>query len=104
MWASSANAKALGANKATSRAISDAWYNGELNDFSSQYGKTDPDSSTFHSWGHFTQIVWSGSTQVGCHAQFCPAGTMYPNMDAWFTVCNYYPAGKCQPPEDRFVR
>jgi hypothetical protein len=71
------------------------WYNGELPQFPSNgYGQANPDMSNFEGWGHFSQVVWAGSTKVGCKTQFCPAGTVYSTMDAWFTVCNYYPAGK----------
>jgi len=37
------------------------------------------------STGHFTQVVWRGTTQVGCGTARCPSG------DIW--VCNYYPPG-----------
>ena len=36
--------------------------------------------------GHFTQVVWKGSTQVGC-AQVPLNQTMTPGYDLW--VCNY---------------
>jgi uncharacterized protein YkwD len=35
--------------------------------------------------GHFTQVVWRGTTQVGCGSATCNG------MDVW--VCNYDPAG-----------
>lgn len=45
--------------------------------------------TNFDSWGHFTQMVWSDSTSVGCSVQYCQTGTIYSSMPAWFTVCNY---------------
>lgn len=79
---------------AIAQAITQMWYNGEVDLYpSSSYGQANPDFSNFEGWGHYSQMVWVGSTQVGCAAQYCPAGTMEPSMAAWFSVCNYYPAG-----------
>lgn len=83
---------------AIAQAITQMWYNGEIDLYpSSAYGKSDPDMSNFEGWGHYSQIVWVGSTAVGCAVQYCQAGTMEPNMDAWYSVCNYYPAGMSEP-------
>lgn len=35
--------------------------------------------------GHFTQLVWKATTQVGCGAFNCP--------DGWYFTCEYYPPG-----------
>lgn len=79
---------------AIAQAITQMWYNGEVDLYpSSSYGQANPDFSNFEGWGHYSQMVWIGSTKVGCAAQYCPAGTMEPSMGAWFSVCNYYPAG-----------
>jgi len=47
--------------------------------------------------GHYTQIVWDTTTQVGCAIQACPAGfgTPPPGVtSAWsYVVCNYSPPG-----------
>ena len=48
----------------------------------------------FEDWGHWSQVVWQDSKVLGCYTQFCPQGTMSKDMDTWYTVCNYYPAGK----------
>lgn len=37
--------------------------------------------------GHFTQVVWRGTTQLGCGRSTCTNG----RMDIW--VCHYDPAG-----------
>ena len=76
--------------------ISNMWYNGELNLFpASEYGKSNPDMSNFSGWGHFSQVVWKGTTQVGCATHYCKTGTpMFPSRTSgWYTVCNYKQAG-----------
>ncbi|KAK5652990.1 hypothetical protein OQA88_9276 [Cercophora sp. LCS_1] len=35
--------------------------------------------------GHFTQLVWKGTTDVGCGRRWCSGG--------WFLVCEYWPRG-----------
>ncbi|KAI1323613.1 CAP domain-containing protein [Xylariaceae sp. FL0255] len=88
------NAQSLGAVGAAKMASTDMWYNGEVNSFlPSYYGQATPDMNTFETWGHFSQLVWKSTQSVGCAVQFCPAGTMFDGLDAWFTVCNYDPPG-----------
>lgn len=94
MYATSDHPEALGDARMVAQAITQFWYNGELYQWpASNYGKDNPDMTKFEGWGHWSQLVWASSQEVGCKSQFCPAGTMYPNMGAWFTVCNYYPPG-----------
>lgn len=82
---------------AIAQAITQMWYNGEVDLYpANDYGQATPDMSGFEGWGHYSQMVWVGSKQVGCSAQYCPAGTMEPSMASWFSVCNYYPAGMSQ--------
>ncbi|KAK8043317.1 hypothetical protein PG993_005747 [Apiospora rasikravindrae] len=84
MWGLSSGAEKLGDVGAINMAITDMWYNGELNLFlPSYYGEASPDMTNFEKWGHFSQLVWKEST----------SGTMNDIMDTWFMVCNYYPAG-----------
>jgi hypothetical protein len=79
-------------------AATDMWYNGEFNHFlPSYYGQATPDMGNFEAWGHMSQLVWAASTKVGCSSVFCPRGTAYDNMDAWYTVCNYSPPGRSPP-------
>jgi hypothetical protein len=40
--------------------------------------------------GHFTQVVWKGSTSVGCGAADC---TGYHGVLPSYVVCRYAPAG-----------
>jgi pathogenesis-related protein 1 len=45
--------------------------------------------------GHYTQVVWRNSTQVGCATAICtknsPFGSEFPRWQLW--VCNYTPPG-----------
>lgn len=73
--------------------ISDMWYNGEVTLYP---GYTNPnlDVSTpaFQDWGHFSQVVWKGTTQVGCGSAACGAGTSIGS--GYFVACLYGPPGE----------
>ncbi|WP_244918176.1 CAP family protein [Nostoc linckia] len=43
--------------------------------------------------GHFTQVVWKGSTKVGCGAAPGPATIDGTKYDGVYVVCQYSPAG-----------
>ncbi|KAI7868216.1 CAP domain-containing protein [Mucor mucedo] len=60
----------------------DDWYN-EVRNYNYNTGSNKPGSST----GHFTQVVWKGTTQIGCGATYCN------NYRQTFYVCNYNPSG-----------
>ena len=95
--------------------MTNLFYNNETEEYPLPYGQENPDSSNFESWGHYSQMVWSDSTSVGCYTYDCsPAGqpaTQDCNASgqpyltntycgpeigtpAVFTVCNYYPEGE----------
>ncbi|KAI0149487.1 CAP domain-containing protein [Xylariaceae sp. FL1272] len=88
----SSGVSALGDEGAISMAATNMWYDGEFTAYAPYFGKI-PDMDTFEDWGHLSQLVWSGTTSVGCHAQLCDAGTIFDGLSAWFSVCNYYPPG-----------
>ena len=95
MWGGS-QGSSFGVNRAGAQAASNMWYNGELNKFpSSDYGKGNP-GGNFAEWGHFSQLVWAGTQQVGCVSYVCRAGTL-SSMESIYTVCNYSPAGTSSP-------
>lgn len=74
--------------------IDNDWYENEVNNFTPYYGEaTVPFNDDYL---HFTQVVWKASVNVGCASSYCPAGTVLQgsNLPAWYTVCNYSPAGK----------
>ena len=68
-----------------SAAVQD-WYS-EIKD----YDYTKPVSS--NATGHFTQVVWKGSTKVGCGAAPGPATIDGTKYDGFYVVCQYAPAG-----------
>ncbi|KAG7884765.1 hypothetical protein KL938_001892 [Ogataea parapolymorpha] len=70
---------AYGYNFATAGAV-DAWYD-EIN----QYNYSDPGYS--EATGHFTQLVWKSSTEIGCAYKYCGSYLGY------YIVCNYLPIG-----------
>ncbi|PHU10349.1 Pathogenesis-related protein 1B [Capsicum chinense] len=37
--------------------------------------------------GHYTQVIWKNTHEVGCERLKCDNG------EAWFVSCNYYPLG-----------
>ena len=64
----------------TPQQVVDAWYSEiEFYDYDTN-GCTDV-------WGHYTQVMWKGSTRLGCGVAFCNDG----QTDVW--VCNYDPPG-----------
>jgi hypothetical protein len=85
--------------------ISDLFYNGEIGNYAGMYGQATPanidDTTAFDGYGHYTQIVWVGTTHVGCATVDCTGrgngpqglGNVGSNVPPHFTVCNYSPPG-----------
>lgn len=71
-----------GGYKITGKEMSQEWYN-EIKDY--DFRKTKPSSGT----GHFTQVVWANSQEVGF-------GFAKAKDGSYYGVANYYPAGNYQ--------
>ncbi|KJR86124.1 SCP-like extracellular protein [Sporothrix schenckii 1099-18] len=94
VYGGSGDVSGIDSSKVVAQAITDMWYNGEVSQFPADgYGESNPDMSNFEAWGHFSQVVWVDTTEIGCASQYCPAGTIYSGMDSWFTVCDYRAEG-----------
>jgi uncharacterized protein YkwD len=63
-----------------------SWYNEVLS-----YNYTNPGFSD--KTGHFTQVVWKSSTQLGCGAAQGTATINGTKYNAFYLVCHYAPAG-----------
>lgn len=85
----------LSINEFLAQSISDYWYNNEIELYPGPYG-SEPDMADFEAWGHYSQVVWVGSTVIGCGIAKCAAGTLESGMDAYMSTCNYYPAGNVE--------
>jgi hypothetical protein len=104
MFDSDANGGGYGQNiaagapvNAIDSVINDQFYNNEEPLFV-DYGQGTPADfdSNFENYGHFTQVVWSGSSSVGCASVDCSASGLQnvgSDVPPIFHVCNYYPAG-----------
>lgn len=76
--------------------ITDMFYNGEEPLFTANYGLDSPDMSNFMGWGHFTQMVWKSTTEVGCYTYDCSSRGLANTgggVSPHFTVCNYKTPG-----------
>lgn len=61
------------------------------------YGR-EPEMGNFHDWGHFSQVVWVGTTAVACWTEDCSnrpgkLSGVASNVPPHFTVCNYRKPG-----------
>jgi hypothetical protein len=90
--------------------ITELFYNGEVGYYDNLYvdlpeGTTQESEDAqvkinmdnFHEWGHFSQMVWKGTTEVGCATVDCSSKSLANtggNVAPFFTVCNYKTAGK----------
>ena len=83
---SSYQGKGLGENLAygfdfESGASINAWFN-EIHLY--DYSKP----GFYENTGHFTQLVWASTTQIGCGYKVCP-----PEENGVYVVCEYMPQG-----------
>ncbi|CAK7236241.1 hypothetical protein SCUCBS95973_009541 [Sporothrix curviconia] len=94
VYGASGDVSSIDPSKIVAQAVTDMWYNGEVWQFPADgYGESNPDMSNFEAWGHFSQVVWVASTEIGCASQYCAPGTIYSGMGSWFTVCDYRTEG-----------
>jgi uncharacterized protein YkwD len=87
-WASSEIGEGEG-NKYGAVSVTDQWYNSEMENWSFYGQANPPEGMNIDLYGHFTQVVWKGTSKIGCATAYCPSGQMYDGMNAYFTVCNY---------------
>ncbi len=61
----------------------DLWYDENV-----YYNYQDPSQSSgdFEQYGHFTQLIWRASTQLGCAIKRCNGNIIY-------VICEYHPQG-----------
>ncbi|CAE6472384.1 unnamed protein product [Rhizoctonia solani] len=72
-----------GTGNPTTAAAVGAW-----NSESNEYDPANPQYS------HWTQVVWKGTTKLGCAVQQCAPGTIFDaSYVANYYVCHYNPAG-----------
>lgn len=78
--------------------ITNGMYNGEINLYDGWSQDDGEPTADAHGWGHFSQIVWKGSTSVGCATMNCSDVGGMKNLGEgfppYFTVCNYFPVGR----------
>jgi len=66
----------------------------------SQYYDFDIPTGFSEKTGHFTQLVWKSTTEIGCGVTNCPPiedsggdGDQENAAQGWYVVCEYYPPG-----------
>ncbi|KAF3002957.1 hypothetical protein E8E13_004255 [Curvularia kusanoi] len=76
--------------------ITESWYKGEFQAMLPHFGEASLSDDVFHNVGHLTQVLWKGTTSVGCNSVDCGSnmkvGGQPSNLNK-YTVCNYWPAG-----------
>lgn len=88
LYASYTTASSIPANNLAEAAVK-SWY-----DEVSDYNYANPGFSA--KTGHFTQVVWKNSTQLGCGAAQGKANLGGTEYNAFYVVCHYAPAGNVQ--------
>ena len=88
LYASYTTASSIPGNELAEQAVT-SWY-----DEVSDYNYSNPGFSA--NTGHFTQVVWKSSTQLGCGAAQGTASIGGTQYNAFYVVCHYAPAGNVQ--------
>jgi hypothetical protein len=76
--------------------ITEFWYKSEFAAMYPYFGATNVPTAVFHDVGHLTQMLWKGTTGVGCVSLDCGADMVVNGASSTlnkFTVCNYAPPG-----------
>jgi hypothetical protein len=76
--------------------ITESWYKSEFPPMLPYFGQANLPDDVFHQVGHLTQVVWQGTTSVGCVSIDCGSTMMVNGAVSTlnkFTVCNYAPPG-----------
>jgi hypothetical protein len=76
--------------------ITESWYKSEFPAMQPYFGQPSLPDAVFHNVGHLTQVLWKGTTGVGCVSLDCGANMKINGAASTlnkFTVCNYAPAG-----------
>ena len=66
--------------------VKQGWYYKEEPNYNYSTGK----SKNGGVIGHFTQVVWKSTTQIGCAVA---TGTYLAYQNSYYVCCNYFPAG-----------
>jgi hypothetical protein len=71
-----------------------------LADSSASYNYASPGYSS--TTGHFTQLVWKATSQIGCAAVTCPDGSIFTGygQNSLYLVCEYYVPGNWVDPSN----
>ncbi|OKL61777.1 hypothetical protein UA08_02434 [Talaromyces atroroseus] len=79
----------------------DAW-----GDESAKYNFLEPTGFSEQT-GHFTQLVWKATTDVGCGVADCPADNANNEgrrAVGWFLVCEYWPVGNVEGDDNEYFK
>lgn len=88
--------------KAMGNSITNMWYDGEYGAYFDNVVNGKPNEGMFTAWGHLSQVLWKGTSTVGCAINSCAQLTYPadqngraspPTKNAWYVVCNYKGAG-----------
>ena len=83
------NIYAAAGSSPTPTAVVNSWTSEKAN-----YNYSTNTCATGKVCGHYTQVVWRGSKQLGCAQKTCTTNSPFSGFPTWyFWVCNYSPAG-----------
>ncbi|GAA5866246.1 hypothetical protein JCM1840_004054 [Sporobolomyces johnsonii] len=85
-----------GENLAATAGYTTTIVNGACQPWEAEASEYDPTNPVY---SHFTQMVWKGTTELGCVQQTCPPGSIFDAAygNATFYVCEYNPPGNVYP-------